>query len=76
MTECEMRRMSNETPTTDKPAAPPQRTPGVIGVVILTLIVLFIAAKVGHAFAMRSHPPAMCYLIGGHWDMWNGWNCG
>ena len=37
---------------------------------------LFIMWHIGHALSVRHYQPITCQLLGGHWDIWNGWRCG
>lgn len=56
----------------DKPANPVHT-----GITLLFILAcLFVVWHVGHAAMTRNAPPAACELVGGHWDVWNGWTCG
>lgn len=44
--------------------------------VILTVLAVLIAWKVGGNFLAIRHPPVSCQLLGGHWSVWDGWVCG
>jgi hypothetical protein len=47
----------------------------VIGVVLIVAL-LFAGYHVWHAESTKSSAPVSCQLLGGHWDIWNGWTCG
>jgi hypothetical protein len=45
-------------------------------VALLLLAALFIGGHVIPALQTQNTPPAACQLLGGHWSIWSGWNCG
>jgi len=52
------------------------RAPLTVGSLIAILLAAFVAVHVINAEMSKDSPPAACQLIGGHWDIWNGWQCG
>ena len=52
------------------------RTGLTVGGVILIVLAVWAAIHVISAETSKDSPPAACQLIGGHWDIWNGWRCG
>lgn len=47
-----------------------------IAIIILGVLAgAFVLYHVGHAWEVRNYPPVLCQLLGGHWDLWNGWRC-
>ena len=64
-----------------KQAGQDKQATGIVkGVSISTLILLAVCIFIGwHVIPAEmskgSMPPA-CQLLGGQWDMWNGWQCG
>ncbi len=40
------------------------------------LVVTYAAHRVMANEAAHKYPPAACVLLGGHWDIWDGWRCG
>jgi hypothetical protein len=47
-----------------------------VGSLIAILLAAFVAAHVINAEMSKNSPPVSCQLLGGHWDIWNGWRCG
>jgi hypothetical protein len=49
-------------------------------VTVIEIIIIVIAIAAGiHIYGNyqnRYNPPASCQLLGGHWDIWGGWQCG
>lgn len=43
---------------------------------VLTVTAGVVAEHVGPAFLSKGSEPVNCTLHGGHWDLWNGWQCG
>jgi len=46
----------------------------IIGVLV-ALAVIFITGKIGDNMTYRNDPPAACQILGGHWNIWDGWQC-
>lgn len=43
---------------------------------IVVIVAIVVAVHVISAISTHSNPPVECYILGGHWDIWNGWRCG
>lgn len=56
-------------------AARPRTGVTVVGVILIVLV-LWAGYHVVHAEMTKSAPPVSCQLLGGQWNIWNGWVCG
>lgn len=45
-----------------------------VALVALVMVVYGYLRVSGNA-AQRGNVPAACQLFGGHWSLWNGWQC-
>lgn len=45
-------------------------------IVMAAVLTLIIGARVLTNIEARPYPPLTCQLLGGSWDLWNGWTCG
>jgi len=45
-------------------------------VLAIAAVLLYVLARTGENEAARAHPPAVCQLLGGSWNFWDGWRCG
>jgi hypothetical protein len=43
--------------------------------VAILLVVIWGGWKVMNNEAVKNSPPAACQLLGGHWNVWDGWQC-
>ena len=58
---------------------PPKASRGHIGAFVATVLAVLLALGLWHVYEnyqSKDNPPASCQLLGGHWDIWNGWQCG
>lgn len=44
-------------------------------VLVVLLLVIWAGYKVESNEAAKHSPPAACQLLGGHWSIWDGWQC-
>ena len=52
-----------------------RRRPNPWIVLIVILLVIFAFLRLSGNEASKNNPPASCQLFGGHWTIWNGWQC-
>ena len=43
--------------------------------IVLAVLVLMAVTHVISAMETHDSPPAACQLLGGSWNLWNGWRC-
>lgn len=67
---------SGDHPLKTEPRSGDIKIPGWVILAVSCLLVLWIGSHVVTALASHPHPPDLCYLLGGRWDIWNGWRCG
>jgi hypothetical protein len=46
----------------------------IIGVMLI-FMVLWSAAHIMQTESSKHYPPVTCQLFGGHWTIWDGWEC-
>jgi hypothetical protein len=42
---------------------------------VLVIIVLIVGIRVYSNYQAKDNPPASCQLLGGTWNIWDGWRC-
>jgi hypothetical protein len=55
---------------------PPPRSRAWLAWLAVCLVVAYGAVRIVSNEASHGAPPAACQLLGGSWDIWNGWRCG
>ncbi len=45
-------------------------------VIITVLAVMWVLARIAGNEQVKDSPPPACQLLGGQWDIWDGWTCG
>ena len=58
------------------PSSPRSKAPITVVGVIFIVLALWAGIHVFNALTSKNSPPAACQLLGGQWDIWNGWRCG
>lgn len=61
---------------TETAPRPPFRGGCLIAALLIVFIAVYVGSHVLSAESSKGSPPAACQLVGGHWDLWNGWRCG
>jgi hypothetical protein len=62
----------------DNPGRPVHRdhtTRTVLIVIAVILVAIWATYNVASNEAVKNDPPAACQLMGGHWNIWDGWSC-
>lgn len=52
------------------------KTSVIVAILIGLIATMVVVGKIWTAEAQKNHPPPVCYVTGGHWNFWNGWECG
>jgi hypothetical protein len=47
----------------------------IVVAIVAVLVIAWAVLKIGDNEATRNSPPAACQLLGGHWNIWDGWQC-
>ena len=44
--------------------------------IVAIALALGIAVKISASEQAKDNPPVACQILGGQWNIWNGWECG
>jgi hypothetical protein len=59
-----------------EPPVKPMRLGALIALIAAVVIVLWAGLRVWNNEQARNNPPVCVQLLGGHWSVWDGWQCG
>lgn len=46
-----------------------------VAAVLLLIAAAYLVVRTGSNLMQEMNPPGTCQVLGGHWDIWNGWRC-
>lgn len=42
----------------------------------MLILVFYVIGRMATNESVKNNPPVACQFLGGHWTIWDGWQCG